>query len=218
MVMRTNTAVKNNPIFTAEGAKATRINPELQLRRLVMSCMLWEDNFYVDGVTIAKLIEDTIPKVKPGVVAEIAIEAREKMKLRHMPLFIVKTMARLPTHRFLVAKTLERVIQRADELSEFLSMYWKEGRCTIAAQVKKGLANAFTKFNEYNLQKYNRDTKIKLKDVLFMVHAKPKDKEQADIWTRLIDNKLATPDTWEVRIADAKTNKQEEWSRLLAEN
>ena len=216
--MRTNTAVKNNPIFTAEGAKATRINPELQLRRLVMSCMLWEDNFYVDGVTIAKLIEDTIPKVKPGVVAEIAIEAREKMKLRHMPLFIVKTMARLPTHRFLVAKTLERVIQRADELSEFLSMYWKEGRCTIAAQVKKGLANAFTKFNEYNLQKYNRDTKIKLKDVLFMVHAKPKDKEQADIWTRLIDNKLATPDTWEVRIADAKTNKQEEWSRLLAEN
>jgi 60 kDa SS-A/Ro ribonucleoprotein len=44
---------------------------------------------------------------------------------------------------------LERVIQRPDELTEFLAIYWKDGRQPLSAQVKKGLARAFRKFNEY---------------------------------------------------------------------
>ena len=43
-------------IRTHEGAPAKHINPELQLRRSVMSCMLWENEFYEDGESIAKRI------------------------------------------------------------------------------------------------------------------------------------------------------------------
>jgi len=71
------------------------------------------------------------------------------MKLRHAPLLIVREMARHATHRRLVAETLERVIQRADELAEFVAIYWKDGRVPLPAQVKKGLAAAFPKFDEY---------------------------------------------------------------------
>ena len=39
------------------------------------------------------------------------------MKLRHAPLLLVREMARHATHRGLVAETLGRVIQRADELA-----------------------------------------------------------------------------------------------------
>jgi len=60
------------------------------------------------------------------------------MKLRHAPLLIVREMARHATHRRLVAETLERVIQRADELAEFVAIYWKDGRVPLSAQVKKG--------------------------------------------------------------------------------
>ena len=209
--------VPRQPIFTHEGGKAKYINPELQLRRSVMSCMLWEKNFYEDGETIADRIASLIPKVSPEKVSQIAIEAREQMKLRHVPLLIVREMARLDTHKHLVADTLSTVIQRADELSEFLAIYWKDGRQSLSSQVKKGLASAFTKFSEYQLAKYNRDGVVKLKDVLFLCHAKPKDKEQETVWKKLVDGTLETPDTWEVALSSGG-DKKAHWERLLAEN
>lgn len=216
---RLNAAVKSNPIYTAEGAVAKRINPEQQLRRLVMSCMLWEDNFYCDGKLVADLIADTIPKINPVKVAEIAVDARSKMKLRHIPLLLCREMLMHEKHRPLVADTLAEVIQRPDELSEFLAIYWKDGRCPVAAQAKKGLAKAFGKFNEYSLAKYNRDDGIKLRDVLFIAHPKPKDAEQDALWKRLINGELAVPDTWEVSLSAGKgENKKEAWERLLREN
>lgn len=143
-------------IRTHEGAVAKRINDELQLRRSVMACMLWEKTFYESGIDIAKRIESFVSKVKPEVVARLANEARNKMNMRHVPLLIVRTMAKLPTHKHLVANTLNNVIQRADELAEFMSIYWKDGKQPLSAQVKKGLSKAFSKFDEYQLAKHNR--------------------------------------------------------------
>lgn len=141
--------------LTHEGAKARAFTPEQQLRRALLNCMLWEDQFYEDGVKIAERIAALVPKVKPAAVAALAIEARENMKLRHAPLLVVREMARHETHRGLVADTLERVIQRPDELTEFLAIYWADAlgpmqqrkKAAVSAQVKKGLARAFAKFD-----------------------------------------------------------------------
>jgi hypothetical protein len=202
---------------THEGAPAKQISPELQLRRSVLACMLWEDQFYEDGVAIAGRIRELVAKVPAEKVAALAIEAREKMKLRHAPLLLVREMARLATHRHLVAETLTRVIQRADELTEFVAIYWSEGKQPLSAQVKKGLAAAFTRFDEYALAKYNRATPVKLRDVLFLSHAKPVDAAQAELWKRLVEGELATPDTWEVALSSG-ADKREAWERLLSEN
>ncbi|HBA71045.1 MAG TPA: TROVE domain-containing protein [Geobacter sp.] len=209
----------NNPrqaIRTHEGARAKRITPEQQLWRSVMSCMLWEKGFYEDGEEVATRIAETIKLVPADKVAAIAVEAREKMKLRHVPLLIVREMARLATHRHLVSATLQKVIQRADELSEFLAIYWKDERKPLSAQVKKGLAGAFSKFDEYALAKYNRDGTVKLRDVLFLSHAKPKDEVQAALWKRLVNNELQPPDTWEVALS-AGQDKRGAWERLISE-
>jgi len=149
-------------------------------------------------------------------VAALAVEARAKMKLRHAPLLLVREMARLVTHRHLVAGTLAQVIQRADELAEFVALYWSEGKQPLSSQVKKGLAAAFTKFDEYALAKYNRATPVKLRDVLFLCHAKPLDADQAELWKKLVDNTLATPDTWEAALSSG-ADKREAWTRLLLE-
>lgn len=202
---------------THEGAPAKQISPELQLRRSVLACMLWEDQFYEDGVAIAGRIRELVAKVPAEKVAALAVEAREKMKLRHAPLLLVREMARLATHRHLVAETLTRVIQRADELSEFVALYWSEGKQPLSAQIKKGLAAAFTRFDEYALAKYNRATPVKLRDVLFLSHAKPLDAAQAAMWKRLVEGELATPDTWEVALSSG-ADKREAWERLLSEN
>lgn len=215
--MKTNVA--RPPIHTHEGAVAKHINAEQQLRRSVMSCMLWEAEFYESGQTIADRIKSLIPSVPPDVVAGIAVEAREKMKLRHVPLLIVREMARIATHQHRVATALAQVIQRPDELSEFVAIYWKEKRQPLSAQVKKGLAAAFQKFDAYSLAKYNQDGAVKLRDVLFLCHAKPKDDAQQALWKQLIDDKLPTPDTWEVALsaAGSEGDKLAIWRRLLAE-
>ena len=206
---------------THEGAPAKVITAEQALRRTVLSCMLWEGEFYEDGVQIAGRIHELVPQVAPERVAALAVEARERMKLRHAPLLLVREMARHATHRALVADTLTRVIQRADELSEFVAIYWAGGRQPLSAQVKKGLAGAFGKFDEYALAKYDRAGAVRLRDVLFLSHAHPVDEAQAALWKRLAENELATLDTWEVALSAAGRgegdSKREVWERLLAE-
>jgi len=210
---------------THEGAPARAITPEQALRRTVLSCMLWEGEFYEDGVQIAGRIYELVPRVAAERVAALAVEARERMKLRHAPLLLVREMARHATHRALVSETLARVIQRADELSEFVAIYWAGGRQPLSAQVKKGLAAAFVKFDEYALAKYDRGGAVRLRDVLFLSHARPADAAQAALWKRLAENELATPATWEVALSangraegSAKlADKRAVWERLLSE-
>ncbi|MBV8630742.1 MAG: TROVE domain-containing protein, partial [Silvibacterium sp.] len=71
---------------THEGAPAAPIDAEAELRRSVLACLLWEDQFYEDGVTIAERIAGLVPRVEAAKVAALAVEARERMKVRHAPL------------------------------------------------------------------------------------------------------------------------------------
>jgi len=213
---RLNTLNLTFGLRTHEGGPARHISPELQLRRSVLACLLWESQFYEDGVEIAGRIAELVPKVACEKVAALAVETRERMKMRHVPLLLVREMARHKTHRELVSETLVRVIQRADELAEFVAIYWKDGRVPLSGQVKKGLAGAFPKFDEYQLAKYDRGGPIKLRDVLFLCHAKPRDEAQAGVWKKLIAGTLTTPDTWEVALSSG-ADKREAWERLLRE-
>ena len=214
---RTNVAAQLEPIYTHEGAVAQRIDEYKQLRRTVMTCLLWEQTFYEGGAEIAKRIAVLVPKVDPQKVAALAIEARSRMQLRHVPLFMIRELARIKGAGKHVEYALTRVIQRADELGEFCAL-WKDARKIkpLSAAVKRGLAGAFTKFSAYSLAKYNQDNAVKLRDVLFLCHAKPKDAEQAETWKQLIAGTLESPDTWEVALSAGK-NKKETFERLLRE-
>jgi hypothetical protein len=203
---------------THEGAPAKDITDFQRLRRSVMSCLLWEREFYEDGEAIADRIADLVGKVGITGAERVAVEARDEMHLRHAPLWVVRGMARMGGGKdsYVIGDTLAHVIQRADELTEFLALYWKDGKQPLSAQVKRGLAEAFGKFDAYQLAKYNRDTAVKLRDVLFLTHPKPKDAEQAEVWKQLVDGTLPAPDTWEVNLSGGK-DKRETWVRLIHE-
>src|ERR1700722_5476874 len=206
---------KPAPKFTHEGAKASHINAELQLRRSVLSTLLFENQFYESGEEIGKRIASLIKNVDPRKCRDLVIEAREKMLLRHVPLLIIREMARIPTHKKFVARLLDRVITRPDMLADFLALYWADGKQPLSAKVKQGLAFAFNKFTEYQLKKHlHNDRAVKLRDVLFMCHAKPKDAIQDVIWKRLINNELVAADTWETALAGG-ANKRETFERLI---
>lgn len=70
---RTNVRARNTE-RTHEGAPAHPAQPaELELRRTVLSCLLFEDTFYESGSSIAQRIAELVPKVAPEVVSSLAL-------------------------------------------------------------------------------------------------------------------------------------------------
>jgi len=211
--MRLNT-LSHRP-RTHEGGPAAFLSLEAQLERSVLACLLWEDNFYEDGVAIAERIKILAAGCPADFVARLAVKAREEGRLRHAPLWLARELARHP-EKPKMAETLARVIQRADEPAEFLALYWREGRQPLSKQVKLGLARALQKFDAYQLAKYNRDGAVKLRDVLFLSHARPRDEAQAVAWRQLAGGNLPSPDTWEVALSGG-ADKKKAFTRLLGE-
>lgn len=206
------------PVYTYEGGKAARnLTPLQQLRRSIMACMLWEDNFYESGDSIANRIKELVPLVDPLECSKLAVSAREDGKLRHVPLLIANEMARYTQSRRYVSRLLQRIITRPDQITEFMAIYFAEGKRPIANKVKQGLARCFNKFTEYQFAKYDRDTPIKLRDVMFLVRPKPENDEQSKLFAKLANHELKTPDTWEVALSGG-ADKRETFERLMAEN
>ena len=217
---KTNVKTVKPAVHTHPGAVAVHASNEDTLRRTVLACMLFEDAFYEGGETTAKRIQSLSHLVSPQFLSELAVEARSKYNLRHVSLLLARELARHPLRAQkpnLVSATIANTIQRADELAEFLAIYWRDKKDQpLSAQVKKGLALAFCKFNEHQLAKYNRDGDVKLRDVLFLCHAKPQNKTQERLFKKLVDNKLKTPDTWEVELSSG-ADKAETFTRLIKE-
>lgn len=213
--MKLNVARSGPPAFTHEGARAANITPYQALRRSVLSCLLWEKGFYETGQDIADRIESLVAQVDAAKIRALVVEARKQHGLRHVPLLMICALFKAGKPEG-VADLIEETVTRADELTELVALYWRDGKKPLPAQMKKGLARAFHKFDAYALGKYNRDGAIKLRDVLFMTHAKPKDDAQAALWRALVDGTLESPDTWEVALSGG-ADKRETFTRLVVE-
>lgn len=207
---------------THEGAPAQKGNYAQQLRRAVTSCLLWEDTFYESGEDIAERIHTLANKCDAGFVAELAVEVRKRHGLRHAPLWLILSLLpRDDVEGKVKANAITEVISRADELAEVIAMYWaskahngKEG--VLPNALKRGVADAFAKFDEYQFAKYRGDGKsVTLRDALFLTHPKP-GKGRKKLYRRIADGKLQTPDTWEVGLSTGG-DKRETFTRLLDE-
>lgn len=199
------------------GLKAAKESNILLLRRAVLANLLWEDVAYMDGYKVANEICRLIPLCNPLDVYELALEARLKQKLRHTPLLIAVEMCKHEGHRAWVSKLLPQIITRADMLCDFLALYWRNGKCTVSSQARKGLAEAFHNFDEYQFAKYDRDAAIKLRDVMFLSHPKAKDEAEDALFKKIAERQLATPDTWEVALSSGE-DKKVTWERLIREH
>lgn len=218
--------VKNsNKIENYQGGTAV-MSPDFyrQLERQVACCLLAEDTFYLNGVLAVDSIKSTAMNSEVSVeqIAALAIKARHVYKLRHVPLLLLAVLAKRGTGRTdgLVSNTIAQVISRPDEMGELLSLckrHFTFKAKTMTHALRKGLAKAFTKFDAYQLAKWNRPANYSLRDVLFLSHAKPKDEAQAEVWKHLVEGTLTSPDTWEVALSSGK-NKKEVFTELMVTN
>jgi 60 kDa SS-A/Ro ribonucleoprotein len=226
--------VKASPVLR----KRSQAEAEKQLMRLLATCMLWEDGFSLDGQTIADLLIELVPQCRPAFVAAAAVYTRSTANLRHAPLLVVREMLCHAEHRALVGKLLPDVIQRPDEIAEFVALYWSnsDNKHMLPKQAKIGLAAAFNKFSEHSLSKWDKAGAVRLRDVLFLVHAKPVDGksgrtaawrkerlakgglsalgEKEALFNKIAQDELVMPDTHE-KLLSAGADPKATWEALM---
>lgn len=196
-----------NIIRNCENEKSYNLSPQWQLYVAVLTSSL-NDKFYEKSSDRLKNICGLIAKNDPLFIAQLAVYARREMNLRTMPLVIAVELAKIHNGDALVSRLISNVVLRADEITELLAYYQqanaREGTKKLnrlSKQVQAGLQISFNNFDEYQFAKYNRETEIKLRDALFLVHPKAKDDAQQVIFNKIISNSLQRPYTWETELS-----------------
>lgn len=234
--MSYNSKLKESEVRNYQGAQAWALTPELELYTAVVTASL-SDTFYEKQDERVMRIAQLVGKVDPEFVAKLAVYARNEMHLRSIPLLLVVELAKVHSGDDLVSRTVEKVVQRADEIMELLMCYqWRNPSCgakklaRLSSQIKKGLQSAFNHFDEYQFAKYNRSNlEVKLRDALFLIHPKAKDEAQQAIFDKIVNDTLETPYTWEVELsalgqenfrneAAKRMAFTQKWQELIASN
>jgi hypothetical protein len=219
--MKTNTVRPSTPatrLAGGMGAVAAKQGALATLRRMVLANLLFEDLFYIDGENIIDQIATLIPELTGAEICELAIEAKTKQKLRHIPLMLAVQMLKHEHLKVRVATLLPKIIRRPDDMAETISLYRKvNGHASfkkLPHQLKKGLAACFEKFDAYQFAKWAQNNQsISLRDVMFLVHPKPS-QDRVELYRQIADKTLPAANTWEVAISGGE-NKKETWERLI---
>jgi 60 kDa SS-A/Ro ribonucleoprotein len=224
-----NRKVKSAANRTAEGAIAAKIGVFEQLERTLNSCLLWEDNFYCDGTSVAERLKE-LTKAAVAIdgdrMTQIIYKAR-LAGLRHAPQWCNLALAEVGQ---LCKEQVTLCLQRPDDAMELVALYWANGKKPLPNSIKRGIADYLSGLNEYQLAKYgSREGSVTLKDLIFLVHPRPErvvgrgkiasaiEKEhysrgetkrhELSALTQFINGTLPSAETWENRLSAGESPK-----------
>src|ERR1043165_7693385 len=120
--MKFNLLRKTKTMTNYEGAKAWELTPQLELYTAVATTAL-ADTFYEKDTSRLERIRALIAQNEAAFVAKLAVYAREQMNQRTVPVALAVELARTHSGDGLVAATIARIVQRADEVTEVLACY-----------------------------------------------------------------------------------------------
>mgnify|MGYP002777096297 CR=1 FL=1 len=218
--------------YSANGNLQFKKEPLQMLYELTVSTLFGKGTYYKSG---DQLVQEMRKHVKTAVqmdaldfVANLAIHARTEMNIRTIPVVLVVEFAKALRESGKsydnMRKLVGDVIQRADQITDLyayaLEVFGDKGKVPMA--IKRGVGDAFNKFQEYHFAKYNRDGAVKFRDVLRIVHPEAATVEQGFVFEKIMKETLETPYTWETElstngqkpVAERKTPKQL-WTELV---
>jgi 60 kDa SS-A/Ro ribonucleoprotein len=204
-----------------EGALAFKPSSQLDLYLRACTCLV-EDRFYTKADQQLAELRTAIQACERSYVLKLANYTRNQMHLRTLPMILLAEASVMHSGDSKEAKNdvrsyVPKVVKRADEPGELLA-YWirrvgEGSKAKLPNALKKGLSDALRRFDEYQLAKYNRAGEVKLRDVLMLTHARPDSPERAALYKRVLEDKLATPETWEVLISTQGAS-AETWNKI----
>lgn len=218
------------------GGQGFKMTPEMELYACTCASILTPQYYTPNTNDQINKIKTLIRKCDPVFVAQLAVYARTQMNLRTIPMVLTVELAKCHRGDNLLRRLAGKVISRADEITELLSYYVKANSLEpkfveskgghnvekkvykLSNQLRKGIADSFFKFDEYQFAKYNRDGEIKLRDALFLTHPKPRTEAQKVLFEKIAQDNLSTPYTWETQLSKAGQegkDKKVVWEELI---
>jgi len=212
---RTRTATVKPTTENLAGGEAFTESPELELISMLLTSFT-QDQFHrsaEDGLTRLRQLVTAIPDKR--FVANAAAYARNEFGMRSITHAVIGELVQAVKGEDWVKHAVANTVRRPDDALEMLAYVGKP----VPNSLKKGLALAIQKFDEYSLAKYRGDnTDCKMVDLFNLVHPVPRDAEQRDLWNRLMNGKLRSKDTWEVNVSAAGGDAQAKkvaWTELV---
>ena len=207
-----------NKTVNKSGHTAYKMEDKAKLVTQVLTTFFNEKKYY--GDTSSDLIKTAsiVAKAEPKFVANLARYARKEMHLRSVSHMLTALVAYEVETKPFIKEVVDDVVERADDITEILACYIVMYGKPVPNGLKKALANAMGKFNEYQISKYNGgDKAVKFKDVLSITHAKPKTEDQDALFKKIMNDSLAIAERWETELSK-NGNTKEVWEKLISEN
>lgn len=217
-------------VKNAAGGNAFAQSPKVELVSYVLSSMLNGDMYRSGDTVLAKMraLVSTIDDKE--FVAKAALYARNEFGMRSTSHVLAGELANInaTSGTSWGRDFYNAIVYRVDDMMEILGYYLEKNQNKpLPNALKAGFAEAFKRFDAYQLAKYKGDSKaVKLVDVVRLVRPKPTAKN-ADALAKLLKGELKNTQTWEAKISKAGQQKDateqaaarnEAWSDLLKEN
>lgn len=177
------------------------------------------EKFYANADLFACV--DRVMQEDPIFVLKMAAFAREQLGLRAVPTALLIEYANRQSGGCENTRSyVPHIIKRVDEITECLAQQFQRNtlyprttnRCPNL--IRRGLAECFNRFDEYQFAKYTARRDVTVRDALFFCRPKPKDAEQARIFDRIATNTLTVPQTAETVLSE-HGNSTESWNAIL---
>ena len=211
---KTNTSKTTNK----SGHVAYSMQDKEKLVTQVLTSFFGEKKYYGDNTDEMIELAKKVASKEPHFVANLAVYARKEFHLRSVAHALTAVVANEVASKPFIKYAVNGVVERADDITEILACYIGMFGKPIPNGLKKGLADAMNRFNEFQFSKYNGGNKsVKFKDVLSITHAKPVNKRQNEVFKKILDDQLETAVRWETELS-AHGNNKETWEKLIDEN
>lgn len=206
---------QTNKTTNRSGHAAYKMADKQKLVTQVLTSFFDEKKFYGDNTAEMKETIKRVIATDPQFVANLAVFARREFNMRSVAHVLVAYLAHEVNGKPYARKVANAVAIRGDDATEIMACYLDLFGKPIPNALKKGIADAMQRFDEYTLAKYKGDGKaVKMRDLLCLCRPTPKNEAQSDMWKRLLNGELETPYTWETELS-AKGNKAATWEKLI---
>lgn len=208
------------------GGEAYFQTPELEFVSILLTSFL-NDKFYRKANDEMDRLVTLIGQIKDKeFLGKAAVYTRNEFGMRSITHVLTAELVNIVSGANWLRPVIKNVIRRPDDGIEILAYYInKFGKNKLKKVLRRGISDAFGKFNEYTLAKYRCEERdIKLIDLVRLCHVEATAKNKVAL-EKLVKGTLKPENTWEAKLSEAGRdaeneeevieNKKEAWADLI---
>ena len=158
------------------GGEAYSQSAELELVSILLTSFV-EDKFYEKANDGLDRLINVLSKVDPLFAAKAAVYARNEFGMRSITHVLAAELAKRLSGEIWAKNFYKAIVRRPDDMVETIAYYFSKKNKSLSKSMQKGFAEAFGKFDAYQLAKYKMENKeVSLIDVVNLVHPTPTEK------------------------------------------